>query len=479
MTLLAPGTELEGWVVEGCLHPGRTAHLYRVHCAPGTPDPGFPLVMKVPHRGEGEGAATLLRFEVEQQILPALTGPHVPRFVAAGDLAQAPYLVMEDVPGQSLARWLDSPALPAIEAVVQVGVALARAVHSLHRQDTVHLDLKPDNVLLREDGSVVLLDYSRSCHAHYPDLLAGESPRALGSPASMAPEQVLGVRVDPRSDIFAIGVLLYQLLTHELPFGAPETDAGLRQRLWRPPTPPQRHRPELPAWLQEVVLRCLASEAAQRYPSAAHLALDLQHPQLMLTDSRAEGRRGLAAWAWLQRGLRAVRPYQPSPLPRRGLAEVPIVMVAVPPDETREDRLHALREAAARALGTRPGARLLCVTVMAPDTRAAESEPRSEASMHRRHLLPLRQWAQPLEQTGHAISCHLLESTDVAQALLDDARDKCVSTIVLGAAPHGLALQRKLDTVPMAVALQAPCTVILVKQALPFEQLTAAQKKGS
>ncbi len=479
MKLLAPGHELDGFVVDACIHHGSMAHIYRVHYAQGAPDPGFPLAMKVPRMSEGDGAETIVSFEVEQQILPALSGPHVPRFVAAGDLARVPYLVMEYVPGETLAHWLDQPALPTLEVVVQLGVALARAVHSLHAQDTVHLDLKPDNVLVREDGSVVLLDFGLSCHAHFPDLLAEELRRAIGSPAWMAPEQVVGVRGDPRSDIFAIGVLLYQLCTRELPFGAPETRGGLRQRLWMPPPPPRRFRPELPAWLQEVILRCLAPEAAQRYPSAAHLAWALQHPQQVRVGPRGEGRQGLGPWALLKRWVRAAgREYQPSPLPRRLITEVPIVMVAVPPGEASDATLYSLREAAATALGTRPGARLACVSVISPDTINSASDLHSETSVHRRHLVQLRQWVQPLESTGHAISCHVLESEHVAKALLDYARGNHVSVIVIGAARHGLATQRFLATVPIEVAMHAPCTVILVKQTLPFEQLAAAPEKG-
>jgi serine/threonine protein kinase len=110
----------------------------------------------------------------------------------------------------------------------------------------------------------VLLDFGLSCHAHYPDLLAEELRKAVGSPAWMAPEQVVGVRGDLRSDIFAIGVMLYELATGELPFGAPTTTAACASACgWRPRR--RAHRPDLP-WLQEIILRCLEPEAAQRYP---------------------------------------------------------------------------------------------------------------------------------------------------------------------------------------------------------------------
>ena len=172
MKLLEPGFVLDGFVVDECVHSGGMAHIYLVHYADGAPDPGFPMVMKVPRMTAGDGAENIVSFEVEHQIMQVLTGPHVPRFVAAGDLARTPYLVMEYVQGRTLQHWLDAPALPPVDEVVRLGAAMAHAAHSLHQQNTVHLDLKPANVLIRPDGSAVLLDFGLSCNALYPDLLA-------------------------------------------------------------------------------------------------------------------------------------------------------------------------------------------------------------------------------------------------------------------------------------------------------------------
>ena len=338
----------------------------------------------------------------------------------------------------------------------------------------MHLDLKPANVLIREDGSAVLLDFGLSCHAHFPDLLAEQLRKAVGSPAWIAPEQVVGVRGDPRSDVFAIGVMLYQLCTAELPFGEPLTQAGLRQRLWMDPVPPRKRRPEVPAWLQEVVLRCLEPEAAKRYPSAAHLAFDLAHPTQVHVTQRGTNIQGTPFRTHFKRWIKAAgMHYQPSPLPAQQLEEVPIVMVAVPHKDASDATLYSLRQAVARSLGTRPGARLACVTVISGSQTSASDDSKSETHVHRRYLSALRQWAQPLDHPGHQMSCHVLESSDVAQALLDYARGNQVSVIVMGAATHGLKTQRFVATVPIKVAMEAPCTLILVKQALPFEHLGA------
>jgi serine/threonine protein kinase len=472
MKLLEPGAELDGFTIEACIHAGGMAHIYRVRYSQGEHDPGFTLAMKVPRMTSGDGAENIVSFEVEHQMLQLLTGPHVPRFVAAGDLDKLPYLVMEYLTGQTLAHWSESPEPLAVAELASLGAAMATAAHSLHQQNVVHLDLKPANVLVRPDGQAVLLDFGLSCSALYPDLLAEQLRKAVGSPAWMAPEQVVGVRGDPRSDIFAMGVMLYQLATHELPFGEPRTAGGLRQRLWMDPRPPRALRPDLPDWLQEVILRCLEPEAARRYPSAAHLAFDLRHPEQVKVSERGRKLKGIGFRAHARRWLKAAgMHYQPSPLPARQVDEVPIVMVALPHRDVSDVTLYSLRQAVARSLGTRPGAQLACVTVISSGQTDASSDATSETSVHRRYLTTLRHWAEPLDLSGHQVSYHVLESGDVAQALLAYARGNGVSAIVMGAATHGLMTQRLLATVPIKVAMDAPCTVILVKQALPFERL--------
>ena len=478
MKLLEPGTLLDGFVIDRCIHSGGMAHIYSVRYANGTPDPEFPMVMKIPRMTADDGAENIVSFEVEHQLMQVLNGPHVPRFVAAGDLHNVPYLVMEYVAGKTLDHWLpqsDAPSAPiAPEVLAQLGAAMAHAVHSLHKQNACHLDLKPANVMIKADGGAVLLDFGLSCHAHYPDLLAEELRKAVGSPVWIAPEQVVGVRGDPRSDIFAIGVMLYELATGELPFGCPTTDSGLRLRLWMDPKPPRALRPDLPEWLQEVILRCLEHEAANRYPSAAHLAFDLTHPDQIKVSERGKRIRGTGFKEHLKRWFKAAgKHYEPSPLPTHQIDDVPILMVAVPHHDVTDATLYSLRQAVARSLGLRPGARLACVTVISPGDTSYTENGKSETQVHRRHLTTLMQWAQGLDLNGHQTSYHVLESNDVAQALVRYAQGNNVSMIVMGAATHGLQMQRFVATVPIKVAMEAPCTVILVKQHLPFERLTS------
>jgi len=473
MSRLEQGGELDGFRIGPLLYAGTMARIYQISYADGR-ESVFPMVMKVPLMREGDGAENIVSFEIEHQLLQVLQGPHVPRFVAAGDLDRVPYLAMEHVQGITVDAWLKNfsqsrQAVP-IESITRVGAALAQAAHSLHQQNVCHLDLKPANALLVNEEHIVLLDFGLSCHADYPDLMAGEFRKAVGSPAWIAPEQVVGVRGDPRSDVFAIGVMMYEMATGELPFGFPTTQGGLRQRLWMSPRPPRAWRAELPEWLQEIILRCLEPQAQQRYPSAAHLMFDLHHPDQVQVTVRGQQLKGRGFWWHVKRWLRAAgMQYQPSPLPAQQISEVPIVMVALPHEEISDTVLIALRQATVRSLGTRPGARLAIVTVVSGSLIGNDKD-RSETWLIRHHLASFKKWAEGIDLSGHQVSFHVLESGDVAAALLRYAEGNQVSLIIMGAATRGLSMQRFVATVPIKVAMHAPCTVVLVKEPTPFQQ---------
>jgi len=319
MNMLTPGHRLDGFVVDACIHSGAMAHIYSVHCIEPAQQPAFPLIAKVPRMTAGDGAENLVGFEIEKQILSLLHGPHVPRFVAAGDIATQPYLVMEYVQGKTLQDWLDQTTLRDPVEIARIGVLMAGALQALHEQDVCHLDLKPANIMLRDEDGAVLLDFGLSWHAQHPDLLAEELRTAVGSHVWIAPEQIVGVRGDPRSDIFALGVMLYEMCTRELPFGEPQTRSGLRQRLWMQPKLPRQINAAVPEWLQEIILTCLQPHAADRYASAARLAFDLAHPEQVTITARGSATQSVSIWRQFgQRFAARSEEYEPSPMPARG-----------------------------------------------------------------------------------------------------------------------------------------------------------------
>jgi len=455
---LMPGEQIDDFVVWERLHAGAQGLLYRVT----GPETGFPLLMKVPRFQTGEPAESLLSYETEAMILPALSGPHVPRFVAAGDLRRTPYLVMERVEGESLESRVEDAPLPADEAA-SIGAAIADALHSLHKQEAVHCDLKPDNVILRSGGEAVLLDFGLAWHARFPDLLAEEERFAAGSAPYLSPEQLLGVRGDPRSDVFSLGVILYELATGELPFGMPASRGGLRQRLWMPPDPPAVLAPGVPPVLQEIILRCLEPEAEKRYRSAAHVAFDLRHPEQVALTERAFRVRNPGFFArtrlwWHARFLRAA----PRGAIRRAIDAAPVVMVAVDTTHTEDQRQPAIQRETRHVLSLSDEFRLVCVSVVSAPPLGASGEEGASA-VHVEHLVRLRAWTAPLGLPAQRLSQHVIVAPDPARALVDFARRNHVDVIILGAPKpkqHPLAWTR---SVASGVTANAHCSVHVVR----------------
>src|SRR5438128_2166046 len=235
MLALEPGSEIDGFRLGERMHVGSMASIYRLEGPRGP----LPLVMKIPRLGAGERSANVVSFEQCRMVLGALSqSPHHPTLVAYGDVETIPYLVMENIEGTRLDSWIERAPL-APQETARLGHALALALHEVHRQDVIHLDLKATNVIYRASGEAALVDFGLSRHRHLPDLLDAEFHTPVGNWVYMAPEQIAGERRDPRSDLFALGALLYELATGKRAFGAPSTVAQLRRRLYRDPLPPR------------------------------------------------------------------------------------------------------------------------------------------------------------------------------------------------------------------------------------------------
>jgi protein-serine/threonine kinase len=467
--LLAAGRVIDGFRLEALLHKGGMAYLWEVSRADPAAGAGLPLIMKLPRDKGREDPAAIVGFEVEQMILPALHGPHVPRFVARGEVGHLPYVVMERIPGESLRPRLDAAPLPIAE-VVSIGQRVATALHELHRQKLVHLDVKPSNIMFRPDGTAVLVDFGLSRHDQLPDLLEEEFRLPIGTGPYMSPEQVRQVRNDPRSDLFALGVMLYHFVTGMRPFGAPESVRGLRRRLYTDPIPPRTHRPDCPPWLQEIVLRCLEVDPAQRWQSGAQLALALQDPEQVPLTELAERRQRGGPVQRLRRWLAAQQAVA-RPDPALGAASQvmhsPIVMAAIDIDGAAPELLEQLRESVRRVVAAEPGARLACVSVMrnpriAVDGRGADGG----QSVHVKQLVALKHWARPLRKAlvleEGRLTFHVLEGPEPAAAIVDFARRTQVDQIVMGARGNS-ALRRYLGSVSSQVVAQADCTVTVVR----------------
>lgn len=459
---LVPGMLLGGFTLLEPMHQGGMATLWRV----SHPDHALPMLMKLPRIDYGEGINQLVGFEVERMLLPTLSGPHVPRFVAAGDDGDQPWLVMEQVAGETLRPLLDAAPLDA-ERVAELGALAAVALDDLHRQHVVHLDIKPSNLLLHRDADgrerIVLIDFGLSCHAQLPDLLAEQFHVPMGTAPYIAPEQVLGVRSDPRSDLFALGVTLYHLATAQRPFGSPGSTRGLKRRLYQDPPPPRTIVPDVPRWMQEILLHCLEVDPDARHHTAAQLAFDLQHPEQVALTERAERSHGRGRIETTRRWWKSIGMEASALVEKAESARAPLIMVAIDLKHGDLALNLALKDAVQRIVATAPGARLACVTVMRTALIGMDSNLDAEGrNRHVKRLVGLRDWARDLDLPEHRITFHVLESTDVADAIIDYARSNAIDHLLMGA--RGVTgVRRILGSVSAKVVAEAGCTTTVVR----------------
>jgi nucleotide-binding universal stress UspA family protein len=456
---IEPGAVIDGFTIGECVHTGGMAKLWSVSHS----GIEVPLLMKIPRVAEGEDPAAIVGFEMEQMILPRLSGPHVPACFGTGDFARQAYVVMEQIPGQTLYNRLPDLPLPYDEATAIVA-KIAAALDDLHRQNVIHHDIKPSSIMFRPSAEAVLIDFGLSHHNHLPDLLQEEFHLPFGTAPYTAPERLLGVRDDPRSDLFSLGVLLYFFTTGVRPFGETETLRGMRRRLWRDPHPPRKLRNDYPPWLQEVVLRCLEIEPVWRYPTASQLAFELAHPDQIKLTARAERtKRDPLTTVWRRRFNGGLTLPKPKSDLAAQLASGPIVAVALDTVEGSDALNEALRVTAKRILATLPSARLACLNVLKLGRITIDRTLDEEGqNKHVDRLVRLRHWASPLKLDENRLTVHVLEAIDPAAAILEFADTNHVDHIVIGARQNSL-VRALLGSVSAKVAAEAVCSVTVVR----------------
>ena len=213
------------------------------------------------------------QFLREAQIVSQLSHPAIVNLYDVGvEDGNVAYLVMEYVPGKTLQQVLaeSTGPMPIARACAWIS-DLAGALHRAHRSGVIHGDIKPANILVTEDGKVKLSDFGI---ARFATQVSG-SGKMMGTPAYLSPEQILGEPQNTRSDLFSLGIVLYQMVTGVPPFDGSSVSAVCAQILQAEPVPPSQRNPAVPAELDRIILRCLAKTSADRYPSAEAFATSL------------------------------------------------------------------------------------------------------------------------------------------------------------------------------------------------------------
>jgi hypothetical protein len=234
------------------------------------------VALKMVLPGAGSSADLLERFRAEAQAVARLRHPNVVQIYDVAEHDGRAYLALEYVEGGSLEGRLKGQPQPPRQAAELLRV-LAGAVQAAHEAGIVHRDLKPANVLVTADGTPKVTDFGLAKELH-ADRQRTQTGQVVGTPGYMAPEQARGQsrQIGPPADVFALGVLLYELLTGRRPFHGKDWMETLQQVCQVDPVPPSRLEAKVPRDLETVCLKCLEKEPARRYPSAKELAEDLE-----------------------------------------------------------------------------------------------------------------------------------------------------------------------------------------------------------
>ena len=250
-------------------------------------DTGRAVAIKVPHPEMESDPVLFDRFRREEDIGKKLDHPGVMKVYADNDRSQI-YMVMEWVDGKLLRQILNAEKKLPPERAVRIALGVADALGYIHSHGVVHRDLKPENIMVDPHDRIKLIDFGIAGQEGARRLTFAKLSQVMGTPEYISPEQVKGKRGDGRSDIFALGVMLYEMLTGKAPFQGPNPFAIMNDRLLNNPIPPREIDPSISPQLQEIIYRAIERDPKNRYPNTAELARDLEHPEQVGVEDRPE-----------------------------------------------------------------------------------------------------------------------------------------------------------------------------------------------
>ena len=299
MASLRPGGQLGHYRIEELVARSGMASIYRATDM----RTGRQVAIKKPHP-DMEGDPVLFdRFTREIEIGKRLDHPGIMKVLDSGEPGQV-YMVMEWVDGRLLRKLLTENRNLPRERACAMTIAICDALDYIHRNGVVHRDLKPENIMIDAEDRIKLIDFGIAGEAGARRLTFGKLSQIAGTPDYISPEQVKGKRGDGRSDIYSLGVILYEMVTGETPFSGTNPFLVMNDRLVNNPVPPRELNKEISPELQEVIYRALEREPQDRYSTANEFAWDLEH----LDEVKVSDRSEMRDWKrrrtpWLKQGL--------------------------------------------------------------------------------------------------------------------------------------------------------------------------------
>ena len=269
---LHSGDQLDHYRIEALVARSGMASIYR-----GTDTRnGRQVAIKIPHPEVESDPALFDRFHREEEIGKILDHPGVMK-VFADEHRSRVYMVMEWVDGRLLRKILDEQHKLPPERAGHLALRILDTLGYIHSRGVAHRDLKPENVMVDDHDNIKLIDFGIAANAKSRRLTFAKLSQTMGTPDYISPEQVKGKRGDSRSDLYALGVILYEMLTGKVPFSGENAFLIMNDRLLNNPVPPREIDPSITPELQESIYRALERDPKNRYASARDFAWDLEH----------------------------------------------------------------------------------------------------------------------------------------------------------------------------------------------------------
>ena len=307
MSQLEPGEMLDHYRIDAAVARSAMSMLYK---ATDLKD-GKQVAVKVPLAEMEADPVLFERFKREEEIGQLLDHPGVVK-TFDGENRSRVYMVIEWVEGRLLRTILNEEKKLPVERAVKIALGICDALDYMHKRGIVHRDLKPENVMVGEDDSIKLIDFGIAMKEDARRLTFVNMTATLGTPDYISPEQVKGQRGDQRSDIYAVGIMLYEMLTGRVPFEGPNPLAVMNERLLMEPRSPRELNEEISPELEEILYRALERDPRHRYSTAHEMMWDLEHQEQVGVEDRGVrpagrgGRRGINKKMVLYAGMALV-----------------------------------------------------------------------------------------------------------------------------------------------------------------------------